>query len=155
MTSSIFFLWTILSRDDPQNFSYWSDAAFYICNYDIITKAPMTSLKKGNHIFPWGVLAMCQVSIFPWCGFRDTEVQSFSVFPTWLSHQVTEYITIMIKTFYMSSRTDGENFVSIWQAVVEENTTVLCGQTNQQTKKIMLSTTLGELVDLSVWWSKL
>ena len=38
-----FFLWTILSQDDPQKFSYWSDIAFYICNYDIITKASMMS----------------------------------------------------------------------------------------------------------------
>ena len=38
-----FFLWTILSRDGPQKFSYSSDVAFYICNYDVITKAPMTS----------------------------------------------------------------------------------------------------------------
>ena len=51
-------LWTILSRDDPQNFSYWLDVAFYICNYGVITKAPMTSSK--NHTYSSsGVLAMC------------------------------------------------------------------------------------------------
>ena len=40
--TSIFFLWSILSRDDPQKYSYWSDVAFYICISDNITKAPMT-----------------------------------------------------------------------------------------------------------------
>ena len=40
-----FFLWTILSVDDTQKFSYQSDVAFYICNYDVITRAPMTSKK--------------------------------------------------------------------------------------------------------------
>jgi len=51
------------------------------------------------------------------------------VFPTWLPHHVT-YNIIIIKTFYMSSRTNGENFVSIRQAVAEKNTKVLCGQTD-------------------------
>ena len=45
-----FFLWTILSLDDPQKFSCWSDEVFYICNNDVITKAPMTS--KKSHLFP-------------------------------------------------------------------------------------------------------
>ena len=82
----------------------------------------------------WGVLDMCQVfQIFPCCGFRDTEVQLFSVFPTWLAHHVTHDGIIMIKTFCMSSHTDVENFVSIRQAVAEKNTKVLCGQTNKQT----------------------
>ena len=37
------FLYTILSLDDPQKFSYWSAVAFYMCNYDVIPKAPMMS----------------------------------------------------------------------------------------------------------------
>jgi len=72
---------------------------------------------------------------FPSCSFRDTEVQSFSVFPIWLPHHVTYDIIIIIKTFYMNSYTNGENFVSIQQAVVEKNTNVLCGQTDRQTDK--------------------
>ena len=70
-----FFLWTILSQDDPQNFSYWSDVTFYICNYDVITKAPMTSKK-----FHTVSMFQCRVrsfNFFPWCSFRDTEVQYF------------------------------------------------------------------------------
>ena len=70
---------------------------------------------------------------FPWCGFRDTEVQSFSVYPIWLPHHVTHDIIVIIKMFYMSRRTNGENFVSIRQAVAERNTKVLCGQTDKQT----------------------
>ena len=42
-------------------------------------------------------------------------------------------ITIIIKTFYMSSRTNGENFISIQQVVADKNTKVLCRQTNRQT----------------------
>ena len=74
-------------------------------------------------------------NFFPWCGFRDTEVQSFSIFPIWLPHYVTYDIIVMIETFYMSRHNDGENFISIRQAVGEKNTTVLCGQTNKQTIK--------------------
>ena len=76
------------------------------------------------------------------CGFNfflhavsEIEVQSFSVFPTWLPHHVTYDVIIIIKTFYMSSYTNGKNFVSIRQAVVEKNTKVLCGQTDRQTNK--------------------
>ena len=63
----------------------------------------------------------------------EIEFQSFSIFPTWLPHHVTDDVTIIIKTFYesMSSRTSGETFISIWQAVAEKNTKVLCGQTNR------------------------
>ena len=67
---------------------------------------------------------------FPWCGFTDTDVQSFSVFPIWLPHHVTDDVIIINKTFHMSSRTNGENVISIWQAVAEQNTKVQCGQTN-------------------------
>ena len=61
--------------------------------------------------------------------FRDTEVQSFSIFPIWLPHHMTYDVIIIIKTFYMSSRTNGENFVSIRQAVAEKNMKDLYGQT--------------------------
>ena len=64
----------------------------------------------------------------------EIEVQSFSVFPTLLPHHVT-YDVIIIETFYMSTRTNGENFVSIRQAVAEKNTKVLCRQTDKQTRK--------------------
>ena len=123
-----FFLWTILSWDDPQNFSHWSDVAFYICNYDVITKAPMTIKKSLFHM-----TSTCQVSILSLGVVSEIEVQSFSVFPTWLSHYVAYDVIIMIKTFYMNIRSSGENFVSIWQLVAEKNTKVLCGQTNKQT----------------------
>ena len=61
----------------------------------------------------------------------EIEVQFFSDFLTWMPHHVTYDIIIMIKTFYMSSRTNGENFISIRQTVAEKNTKVLCGQTNK------------------------
>ena len=72
---------------------------------------------------------------FPWCGFRDTEVQIFPVFLTWLTHHMTDDIIIFIATFHISSRTNGENFVSIRQVLVEKNTKVLRIQTNKQTDK--------------------
>ena len=37
------FLWTVLSLDDPQNFSYRLDVPFYIYNYDVTMRAPMLS----------------------------------------------------------------------------------------------------------------
>ena len=74
-------------------------------------------------------------NFYPWCGFRDTEVQSFSVLPIWLPHDVTYDVIIIIKTFYMSSCSYRENCVIIRQAVAEENTKVLCGQTERQTDK--------------------
>ena len=42
---------------------------------------------------------------------------------------------IIIKTFYMSSCSNGENFVSIRQTVAENNTKVLNGQTDRQTDR--------------------
>ena len=65
----------------------------------------------------------------------EIALKSFSVFPTWLLHHVTDNIIIMIKTFNMSIRTDSENFVSIQQAVVEKNTKVLCRQTNKHKQR--------------------
>ena len=65
---NFFFLQTILSRDDPQNFSSCSDVAFYICNYDVIIKAPMMSGKKITHSA--GVLPIYQVSIFSLVRFQ-------------------------------------------------------------------------------------
>ena len=124
----IFFSVDHFSRGVPQKFSYWSDVAFHICNYDVI--------KKKNHTSsPWRVLVMCQVSIFSLCGFRDTEVQRFSVFPIWLPQHVTYDVIIINATFCMSSHTKGENFVSIQQAVAKKNTKALCGQKNWQTDR--------------------
>ena len=59
------------------------------------------------------------------------EVQSFSVFPTWLPHPITYAVIIINITFYMSSHSNGENFVSIRLAVADKNTKVLCGQTDR------------------------
>ena len=65
----------------------------------------------------------------------EIEVQRFSVFPTWLPHHMTDDIINITKTIYMRSRSSGEKFVSIQQAVAEKNTKVLCGQTNKQTDR--------------------
>ena len=70
-------------------------------------------------------------------GFRDKEVQSISIFPTWLRHHMTYDVIIIIKTFYMSIRTNREIFISIRQAVAEKNMKVLCRQTNRQTDRQM------------------
>ena len=104
-----FFLWTNLSLDDHQKFSFWLYVAFYLCNYDIIMKAPMMSSKNDTYS-PWGILAMCQVSMFSWLRFQRYRGPKFFRLPIWLPHHVTYYIIIIIKTFYMSSRTYGENF---------------------------------------------
>ena len=64
-------------------------------------------------------LLRTKFQFFPWCGFRDTEVQMFPIFPIWLQHHVTYDVIIIIKIFYMSRRTNGENFVPIRQAVTE------------------------------------
>ena len=55
----------------------------------------------------------------------------YHLVPTWLPHHVTYNIIIILKTFYMSSCSYGDNFVSIRQAVAEKNTHVVCGQTNR------------------------
>ena len=65
----------------------------------------------------------------------------FSVFSTWLPHHMTYDVIIINKTFYMSSHSEGEKFVSIRQAVAEKNTKVLCEQT---IKKKSLRATLGK-----------
>ena len=57
----------------------------------------------------------------------------FSVFQIWLPHNVTYDVIIIIETVYVSRRSNGENFISIGQAVTEKNTKVLCGQTDRQT----------------------
>ena len=77
-------------------------------------------------------LLCAKYQFFPWYSFRYTEVQSFSVFPTWLPHYMTYDIIIITKIFYMSIRSYGENFISIWQAVASKNTKVLRGQTNKK-----------------------
>jgi len=124
-----FFLWTILSQDDPQKFSYSSDVVFFIRNYDVITRAPMLGLKTrckqlGLKIFVGVVSEMLRSKVF-----------FSSVFPIWLPHPVTLDIIIIISTFYMSICTNGENFVSIRRTVAEKNTKFLCGQTDRQTNK--------------------
>ena len=43
----------------------------------------------------------------------EIEVKSFSIFPIWLPHHMTDDVIIIIKTFYTSSRASVENFVSI------------------------------------------
>ena len=63
----------------------------------------------------------------------------FSVFPTWLPHHMTYDIIIIIKTFYMSYHSYGENFVSIRQAVAEKNTKALYGETNKQMDQIAIT----------------
>ena len=95
----------------------------------------MTSKKKKS-LVPHGEYLTCaKFTFFPWSAFGETEVQSFSIFPTWLPHQLIYDIIIIMKTFHRSSRFDGENFVSSRQMVVEKNTKVLCGQTDRQTNK--------------------
>ena len=69
--------------------------------------------------------------------FQRYRGPKFFRFPIWLPHHATYEVIIIIETFSMSSRTNGENFVSIQQAVVEKNTKVLCRQTNKQTNKHM------------------
>ena len=66
-----FFLLTNLSRDDPQKCAYWSDVAFYECNYDVIMKAPMTSLKKVKLISHREYLTGAKFQFLPWSGFGD------------------------------------------------------------------------------------
>ena len=75
---------------------------------------------------------MCQVSIF----FLGAEVQFISVFPTWLPQHVTYDVIIINKTFYMSCRSYGENFVSIRQVVAEKDTSSVGAnkQTDKQTR---------------------
>ena len=94
--------------------------------YDII---------KNHTHSPWGVLSLCQVSIFFLGAVFGDGGPNFSVFPIWLQHHVTYDIIIIFITCFMSSRNNVENFVSIRQAVVERNTKVLCGQTNRQTDR--------------------
>ena len=119
---------------------------FYKYNYDVITKAPMMSLKKNHTHSPWGVLCG-KFQFSPWCSFTclgpkcsaeclRAKVQSVSVFPTRLPHHVTYDILILIKTFHWSRRTNDANFVSIWQAVAEKNTKVLFEQTNMDPNTI-------------------
>ena len=90
-------------------------------------------MKKKSLIPHEANLRCAKLTFFPWCGFRDTEVQSFSFFPIWLPHHVTDDVMILIQTFYMDSRSDGENFVSIRQAVAEKNTRSV--RANKQTDR--------------------
>jgi len=53
------------------------------------------------------------------------QVSNFSFFPTWLLNNVTYDVIIIMKAFYMSSRSYGENFISIRQAVAEKYTSTL------------------------------
>ena len=65
-----------------------------------------------------------------------SEIQRYKVFPFVKYGCHTEiYGVIIIKTFYMSSRTNGEKFISIWQAVAEKNMKVLFSQTDKQIDK--------------------
>ena len=91
---------------------------------------------------------MCQVSIFFLGAVSEIQVKSFPVFPIWLPHHVTHDVIIINKTFCMNSRSNGENFVSIGQAVAKNNTKVQCSQTNKHRKtnkgKITHRATLGK-----------
>ena len=125
MMSSIFFLWTILSRDGPHQMQGSTSRHHNEGTYDVIksTLIPHEEYLRGS-----------KFQFFPRCGFRDTEVQSFSVFPIWLPHHLTYDVIIIIKTFHMRSPSNRENFVSICPAVAEKNTKILCRQTNRQTR---------------------
>ena len=134
MTSSIFFFQPIYPKMTPKIFH--TDRMLH-STYLIM----MSSWRHQWHHTKIILLShqehlLCgKFQFFPWFVFRDTEVQKFPIFPTWLPHHMTDD-RVIIKTFYMSSRSDGENSVSIWQAVAEENCTeVLCGQTNKQTNR--------------------
>ena len=88
----------------PETFSYWSDVAFCICNYDAITR----------HLWHHKKSLIPHEEFLPYAKFQFflgavSEVQSFSIFQTWLPHDVT-YVIIIIKTFCMSSRTDWWKF---------------------------------------------
>ena len=50
---------------------------------------------------------------------------------------MTYDVKIIIKTFYMSGLSFGENLFSIWQAAAEKNTHVLCRQADRQTDNQM------------------
>ena len=90
---------------------------------------------KKSHSFP--MRSTCDVPSFNFFlgVVSEIEVQSFSVFPTWLPHQVTYDIKIVCKSSCKISCSYGENFVSIWQVVVEKNMKVLCERTNKQPNK--------------------
>ena len=77
MTSSVLFLWTNLSQDDPQKFSFRSDVMPYICKYEVTTKAPMTSFKKITLISHEAYLLCAKIQFFPWYGFRDRDPKFF------------------------------------------------------------------------------
>ena len=134
MTPSNFsFLLTILSRDDPQKYLYWSDGNVLHMQLWRPNKGTYDVIKKNSHSFP--MRSTCDVPSFNFFLGAVSEMQRskvFSVFPTWLPHRmIYDIMIINDKTFYMTSRSSGENFVSIRQAVAEKNTKVLCGQTNR------------------------
>ena len=92
-----------------------------------------SSTRKKKEEKKKSLLLCAKFQFFPWYVFRDTKVQSFSVFSTWLPHYVTYDVIIIIKAFYLSSRTNSENFVSIRQAVAEKNKHSHSVRTNKQT----------------------
>ena len=84
-----------------------------------------------------------------------SEIQKSKFFPFFqrgCTHHMTYHVIIIIKTFDMSSHSNGENFVSIRQAVGEKNTKVLCRQKNRQTNKeekdVVQSTVLAKSTPL-------
>ena len=90
---------------------------------------------------------MYQVSIFSLVWFlRHRGPILFSVFPIWLPHHVTYDVIIIIKTFYMSNRTNGENFVLISKVVTEKNTNVLCGQIDKETDPNVILSPLARVM---------
>ena len=118
MTSSNFFVDHFIPR--------WLSIFFILIGCSIIhmqlwyhNKGSYDVIKKITYS-PWEVLCRCQVSIFSMERFRRCRGPTFLLFPTWLPHHMNYDIIIIIKTFYMSIRTDGENLVSIRQVVAEK-----------------------------------
>jgi len=81
---------------------------FYVCNYDVITKARMISLKK-SFIQHRERLTCAEFRFFLWERFRRKRSNVTPFIPTWLPHHVTYDLIIIISTFYMSICTYGEN----------------------------------------------
>ena len=112
----------------------WPSKSFILIRYDVLhlqlwrhNEGTFDIIKK-SHLFP--IRSTCRVPTFNFFRYRGPK---FFRFPIWLPRHVTFDIIIMIETFYMSSRTNDENIVSIRQAVAEKNTNVLGGQTDRQT----------------------
>ena len=94
--------------------------------YDVIT---------STHIPHEEYLLCAKFQFFSLVQFQRYRGPKFFHFPTWLPHHVTYDIIIISKIFYLSSRSNGDTFVSIGQAVAMKNIKVMCRQTNKQTNR--------------------